>query len=415
MKLEFYNCPKPAEFPSANNPRPLHQSSDSGTGQANPLPGGEGATVLPETPEFVKYVPDFELMKKLAGEYQKYENVLVIGHGGSITSFYGIYNALKEQAKKKAYFLSTVDPDYIWELKKELKPENTLVVSVSKSGQTTTQIEMLMQFADYPALYITGKSSALRAIGEKLGAKIILHPVIGGRFTGMTEVGLAPAAICGFDAEALYKGAKKFYDLYAKENLAWKAASVLYQLEQKGFVDVFMPFYAHNLFPMSAIIVQLCHESFGKDGKGQTYFAHEAPESQHHTNQRFFGGTKNICGFFTTVETFLHPTMNNYPAAVYSVQIKGHHLADINRIPLESALHYELLGTMEDARISGIPLAHLSVAGFSSGEIGSLTAFWQLYAVYSSVLRQVDPFDQPQVENSKRISFDKRLGYKGLL
>jgi glucose-6-phosphate isomerase len=388
MKLEFYNCPKPTDIKSIK---------------------------LPDVPEFVKYEPDFGLMKKLAEEYQKYENVLVIGHGGSITSFYGIYSALKEQAKKKAYFLSTVDPDFIWELKKELKPENTLVISVSKSGETTTQIEMLMQFADFPLLVITGKNSALRAIGEKLNAKIILHPTIGGRYTGMTEVGLVPAAICGLDVEILYKGAKKFYDLYSRDNLAWKAASVLFQLEEKGFVDVFMPFYSHNLFPMSAIIVQLCHESFGKDGKGQTYFAHEAPESQHHTNQRFFGGTKNICGFFTTVENFLHPTVNIFPTQTHSVQIKGHSLFDINKIPLEKAVDFEALGTMDDARISGIPTTHLSVSGFNADEIGQLLGFWQLYAVYSSVLRKVDPFDQPQVENSKKISFDKRLGFKGLL
>jgi len=388
MKLEFYNCPKPENIESAK---------------------------LPETPGFVSYVPDFDLIKKLSEEYQQYPNILIIGHGGSITSFYGIYNALKEQAKKKVYFLSTVDPDYIFELKKELKPENTLVIAISKSGENTTQIEMLMQFADYPLLFITGKSSPLRAIGEKLGAKIILHPEIGGRYTGLTEVALAPSAICGFDVKALHNGAKKFYDLYQKDNLAWRAASVLFQLEQKGYADVFMPFYTHSLFPMSAIVVQLCHESFGKDGKGQTYFAHEAPESQHHTNQRFFGGRKNICGFFTTVETFLHPTVNVFPSAVHSVQIKGRALFDINKIPLEKSMQFEAQGTMEDARISGIPLLHLTVAGFSPLEIGQLLAFWQLFAVYSSVLRDVNPFDQPQVENSKNISFDKRLGYKGLL
>ena len=308
-----------------------------------------------------------------------------------------------------------MDPDYIFELKKELKPENTLVIPISKSGETTTQIEMLMQFVDYPLLFITGKSSPLRAIGEKLGAKIVIHPPIGGRYTGLTEVGLLPAAICGLDAEGLFKGAQKFYDLYNRDNLAWKAASVLYQLEQKGYVDVFMPFYSHNLFAMSGLIVQLCHESFGKNGRGQTYFAHEAPESQHHTNQRFFGGSKNICGFFTSSESFLHPTMNIFPPKLHSLQIKGHSLFDINKIPLEKALEFELLGTMDDARISGIPLAHLSVAGFNAEEIGQLTAFWQLYAVYSSVLRNVDPFDQPQVENSKKISFAKRLQYKGLL
>ena len=388
MKLEFFNCPSSAEISSVT---------------------------LPEKPEFAKYRPDFAAIKKLAEEYQQYQNILLIGHGGSITSWYGFYHALKYQAKKNCYFLSTVDPDYIFELKKELKPENTLVIAISKSGETTTQIEMLMQFADFPLLIITGKSSVLRAIGEKLNAKIVTHPVIGGRYTGFTEIALVPAAIAGLDVEELYAGAEFFYNLYDRDNLAWRAASVFFQLEQKGFVDVFMPFYSHSLFPMSNVIVQLCHESFGKNGKGQTYFAHEAPESQHHTNQRFFGGTKNICGFFTSADSFLHPTVNVYPTSLHSVQLKGHAIFDINKIPLESALNFELQGTIEDARINSIPLAHLSVANFSPKEIGGLLAFWQLYAVYASVLRGVDPFDQPQVENSKKISFNKRLAYKGLL
>jgi glucose-6-phosphate isomerase len=388
MNLEFYNCPKPEDI---------------------------GSVKLPETPEFVTYEPDFALIKKYADEYRQYQNILILAHGGSITSFYGFYNALKYQAKKKCYFLSTVDPDYIWELKQELKSENTLVIAISKSGENTTQMEMLMQFAAFPLVIVTGKSSPLRAAAEKLKARIVLHPTIGGRYTGLTEVALLPAGIVGLDVEGLYQGAKRFYDLYAKDNLAWKMASIFYQLEQKGFVDVFMPFYSHNLFAMSNLIVQLCHESFGKNGKGQTYFAHEAPESQHHTNQRFFGGRKNICAIFTGSETFLHPTVNVFPAAVHSVQMKGRALFDISKIPLEKSLNFELAGTLEDARISGIPVANLTLAGFSAGEIGGLAAFWQLYAVYSSVLRDVDPFDQPQVENSKNISFDKRLGYKGLL
>lgn len=388
MKLEFYNCPQPQAI---------------------------STVTLPEPPEFLNYKPDFEAMKKLVEGYKNYQNILILGHGGSITSFYGFYNSLIEQTNKKAYFLSTVDPDYIFELKKKLIVGNTLVIAISKSGENTTQIEMLMQFVDYPLLIITGKSSPLRAIGEKLGAKIVLHPPIGGRYTGFTEVALVPAAICGLNIEELFEGAKHFYALYGRDNLAWKAASVLYQLEEKGYVDVFMPFYGHNLFSLGNIIVQLCHESFGKAGKGQTYFVHEAPESQHHTNQRFFGGKKNICGFFTNSENFLHPTLNVIPPALHSIQLKGRALFDINKIPLEKALEFELQGTLEDARIQGIPLIHLSVTGPTNNEIGQLLAFWQLYAVYGSVLRGVDPFDQPQVEASKNISFNKRLAFKGLL
>lgn len=388
MKLEFYNTPKPEKM-------------DAGR--------------LPQEPEFLTYRPDFKLIEDFARNYQKYQNLLIIGNGGSITSFYGFYNALKYQAKKSVYFLTTLDPDYIFELKKTLTPETTLVMSISKSGENTMQLEMTAPFFDYPMLVVTGKSSPLRALAEKLQLDIVTHPTIGGRYTGLTEVGLLPAAVVGLDAEGLYKGAGEIYNFYSRDNLAWRAASVFYQLEQKGFVDVFMPFYSHNLFPMSALIVQLCHESFGKDGKGQTYLTSEAPESQHHTNQRFFGGRKNIAGFFVGSDTFLHPTQNTFPPASHSVQIKGRVLFDINKIPLEKSLRFELEATLEDARIHGIPLAHLSVAGFSPEAIGRFTAFWQLYAVYSSALRGVDPFDQPQVESSKNISFNKRLQYKGLL
>jgi glucose-6-phosphate isomerase len=272
-----------------------------------------------------------------------------------------------------------------------------------------------MQFTEFPLLMVTGKSSPLRAVGEKLGAKIVTHPSIGGRYTALTEVNLLPAALVGFDAQSLFEGAEKFYQEYKKENLAWKAASVFWQLEQKGYVDVLMFFYSHSLYPMSASLVQLCHESFGKGGKGQTYFAHEGPEVQHHTTQRFYGGKKNIAGIFLTLENFLHPTQNVFPTKVHSVQIKERHLADVDKVPLEKALQFEWQANLEESKIFGIPVMHMSLTGLVPEEMGALTAFWQLYAVYSSVLRGVDPFDQPQVENSKNNSFNKRLSYKGLL
>ena len=388
MRINYYNCPSPEEM----NPK-----------------------ALPPKPAFVDYQPDFKLIDSYAEKYASYANLLIIAHGGSLTTFYGYYHVLKHQAKKKVYFLNTVDPDYIFELKQELSPQDTLVISISKSGENTTQLEMTMQFSDYPMLVVTGEKSPLRHAAEKLKLPIVMHPTIGGRYTGLTEVALLPAGIAGLDVRGLYSGAKVFYELYDKDNLAWKAASVFWQLEQKGYVDVYMPFYSHNLFFMNLLLIQLCHESFGKAGKGQTYFAHEAPESQHHTNQRFFGGQKNIAGFFVSSDAFLHPTINSYPVPVHSVQIKGHAMFDVDKIPLEKSLDAELVGTVEDARINGIPVANLALASFSAQELGQFVAFWQLYAIYSSVLRGVDPFDQPEVENSKQLSFTKRLAYKGLL
>ncbi len=388
MKLEYFNCPKP-------------ESLDP--------------NILPAAAEFLTYQPDFAAMEQIVAKYHTVRNVLVIGHGGSITSFIAITEALKEKVTKKVYILNTVDPDYIYELKQKLNPNDTLVIAISKSGETTTQVEALMQFTDYPLLFITGQSSPLAAIGLKLGAVIVEHPPIGGRYTAFTEVALLPAAICDLNVEQIFQSGREFHQQYQSDNQAWQAASILWQLEQQMYVDVFVPIYSHNLFPASNLIVQLCHESFGKDGKGQTYFAHEAPESQHHTNQRFFGGRKNVAGFVISSDSPLHPTNNSVSSQLAEVRYKNQDLIVLNKIPLEQSLAFEMRGVIEDAKLKDIPLLHLSIEKFDEQELGRFLAFWQMFAVYSSVLRNVDPFDQPQVEASKKISFDKRLQFKGLL
>ena len=364
---------------------------------------------LPD-PAFLTYQPQFPKMIGLKKEFGHYPNILVIGHGGSVTSLMGFYGALGSE--KNVQFLSTVDPDYISALKAKLPKEQTLVIAISKSGENVTQIEGLLQFADYPLLFITSKDSVLYKIGEKLNAKILLHPAIGGRFIGFTEVALAPAAIAGIDVEALYKGAMEMYKKYHEDNIALKAAQIVYALEQKGFVDVFMPFYSHELFALSNLVVQLCHESFGKDGKGQTYLAVEAPESQHHTNQRFFGGRKNIAGFFVTLDRFKNVLQTSVPHGLQNIAVKDSSLFELHKMPLAFAMHSEFRGTWEDAKIHDIPILSLSVDAITPEEIGKFTAFWQLFTLYSSVLRNVDPFNQPQVENSKNISWTKRKDFK---
>jgi glucose-6-phosphate isomerase len=388
MQIKFYNTPEPIRL---------------------------DANLDQEIPNFVNYKPDFALMQKLAEEFSKYQNLIIIGHGGSVTSFAAIYGAMQNYSSKKVYFVSTVDPVYISRIKKEASTLNTLVIAISKSGETVTQLEALMQFIFYPLLFVTGPVGPLAEIAHRMNAKVVIHPSIGGRFTGFTEVALLPAALCGFDIQKIYKGGQELLQKFSEDNEAYDAASVLYQLEQKNICDVFLPIYSHELVDFGNLIVQLCHESFGKDGKGQTYFAHEAPESQHHTNQRFFGGPKNIAGWFLGVETLDSNLTIKVPESLADIPLKNSNLAVLDQIPLQSSLQFEREATIEDAKLQNIPLAEMQLTDLSSEEVGRLMAFWQMFAVYSSILRGVDPFNQPQVENSKNISFAKREKFKGQL
>jgi glucose-6-phosphate isomerase len=387
MEIKFYNTPEPEEFKDISHDRP----------------------------NFLDYRPDFALLEKLARKFSAKKKLIVIGHGGSITTFAGLYGALKAQSSKQAFLVSTNDPDFLAEVKTATDPSDTVVVAVSKSGETVTQLEALLQFTDYPLIVVTGVAGPLAEIATKLSADLVVHPPIGGRFSGFTEATLLPAALCGFDCQKIYQGGQEWLTRFGGTNLAWEAASIFYQLEERGIVDVFMPIYSSRLFPFSNLIVQLCHESFGKDGKGQTYFAHEAPESQHHTNQRFFGGRKNIAGWFISSDAAQTDLVTQVGDELSSVPLKNQTLEVLNDIPLQAALQFEREATLDDAKLQNISLADLQLEEISEHHLGELIAFWQLFAIYSANLRGVDPFNQPEVEASKKLSFARREKYSGKL
>ncbi|HAG27789.1 TPA: hypothetical protein DCG61_03345 [Patescibacteria group bacterium] len=387
MQIKFYNTPEPEEFKDISHDRP----------------------------NFLDYQPDLVLLEKLHKKFAGHKKLIVIGHGGSITTFAGLYGALKSKSTKKAFLVSTNDPDYLSEVKAQTSPHDTIVVAVSKSGETVTQLEALLQFIDYPLLIVTGAAGPLAEIAHQLKSEVVIHPPIGGRFSGFTEATLVPAALCGFDVEKIVKGGAEWLVKFNETNPAYEAASMFAQLEGQGVVDVFMPFYSSRLFPFSNLIVQLCHESFGKEGKGQTYFAHEAPESQHHTNQRFFGGQKNIAGWFISSQNSQTDLTTTVPENLTDIPLKEQTLSVLDKIPLQEALQFEREATIDDAKMNDVPIVDMQLEELSEHHLGELIAFWQMYAVYSSLFRAVNPYDQPQVEASKKISFSRREKFQGKL
>lgn len=386
MKIKFYNTPESQQF--------------------------DGDLTL-DKPNFLEYRPDFSLLEKLKHKYFSKKKLIVIGHGGSITTFAGLYGALKHQSTKQVFLVSTNDSDYLTEVKSKTDPSDTLVIAVSKSGETVTQLEALLQFVNYPMLVVTGVAGPLVEIAHAVNAEIVVHPPIGGRFSGFTEAALVPAAICGFNCEKIYDGGHTWYAQFNKPNLAYEAASVFNQLEGLGIVDVFLPIYSSKLFSFANLIVQLCHESFGKEGKGQTYFAHEAPESQHHTNQRFFGGQKNIAGWFISSLNSQTNLITAVPQNLSHIPLKGQTLAVLDQIPLQEALQFEREANIDYAKINDVPIVDMQLEEISEYYLGELIAFWQMYAIYSSLFRAVNPYDQPEVEASKKTSFSRREKFHG--
>ncbi|MEW5767218.1 MAG: hypothetical protein AB1797_06265 [bacterium] len=371
-------------------------------------------------PAFAQYQPDLAQLKEMAAPYNHFSKILLIGNGGSITSFWAFYKALAiYRSPKQVEILSTMDPDFVDYIKENFGPEETLIIPISKSGNTVGVLEDLFAFEGYTMLPITSEGKgALYQIAVRRGLDYLVIPEpIGGRFSGRTPCGYFPAILCGIDIEGIEAGAQKMYQqchpsVGIEDNPALKVASFLYLLDQAGYSEIFAPIYSLQLIGFNTLLVQLIHESSCKEGRGQTIYGSFAPESQHHTNQRFFGGRQNVVGFFVIAAEQTHTELiTRVPTDLAEIPLGDHTLGNLSGIPLSAALRFEYEGTKADAEDKGIPYAGINVDKITPEEVGSLLAFFHYLAVYASLLRGVNPYDQPQVEASKRISYRLRMDY----
>ncbi|MFB6144003.1 MAG: hypothetical protein ABEJ98_01705 [Candidatus Nanohaloarchaea archaeon] len=364
-------------------------------------------------PEFSRHEPDIEHIREKA-EQHDFENLVVIGNGGSITSFRAYLYALLEETEVEVRMVTTMEPDYLERISRDLDPEKTLVMPVSKSGETTGVIESTLYFAEkgFEVFAVTSDNEgALRKMVERRDYGWIEHPDVGGRFSGATETALVPLAFAGVEVEEIREGAEEMYgklDPTNQYNPALNVASALYDAEKKGFDEIFAPFYSTKLFGFYPLFVQLMHETVCKNGEGQTVFGDLGPECQHHTNQRVFGGKDNVLTCFFRAENHVERTVE-VPEDIADIRIRNRELGELDGHTLGDSLHAEYQGVRDALDEEDMPSITLTVTDVTHRGLGKLIAFLQYVAVYSAWLRDVDPFNQPDVEKSKQIGFEERF------
>ena len=367
------------------------------------LPAAVGSAPQVDMP-FLNYVPNWQRMEELAKKFSFINRIILVANGGSINTFRGIYYAFKNKhTTPEVIFVDTNEPTFLNNILLSSDPSKTLLLSISKSGENISQLEATLYFYEFPhKIFITGKKGALYDIARRDSTiQLITHADIGGRFAGLTEVGLMPALLCGFDAHALTSSQSEAIDK------AYALASYVHHMEQNKFTQILVSTYAHYLDGFGLFEQQLFHETFGKNGKGVTVVPVSSPESQHHTNQRLFGGQKNLAVVFVKFKPssmYLSVSSDLFP-----VNFKERTLKDFEGLDLASAFEAEYLGTQSRAEELGIPNVTLELDELSPKSVGEYIRVWQVASVYGAVLRGVNPYDQPDVEASKVSSYRERF------
>lgn len=197
---------------------------------------GVGYYTLPE--QNLEYLKDYK--ESFEAINSNIKHLVIIGIGGSSLGLKAIYRTLKNIYKfsRRIHFLESTDPTAIQSEFEKIELEKTHFFVISKSGITVETmaiykyvLELLAQNNledNFRFTYITDKGSALEAHSKtKNSFCLYVKENVGGRFSVLSAVGLAPLSLIEVDIKALLNGAKSiknsfFEDGYLKNTLLKK-------------------------------------------------------------------------------------------------------------------------------------------------------------------------------------------------
>ena len=324
----------------------------------------------------------FEFSSRVIKKYSKYKNIIIIGMGGSILGTKSIYSFLKQKIKKEVFFFDNLDLNLYSEYKKIKSLKNSCFIVISKSGNTLETLTNLNTIFSKSLLknkliIITElKDSNLIKIGNKFNAEIIEHKdFIGGRYSVLSEVGMFPAALMNLNINKFKNLRKLINNKYFVRSLINNVSSI-YALNQRGIKNSVILNYDSQLNNLSLWHQQLVAESLGKKGKGVTPIVSACPKDHHSLLQLYLDGPKDK--FFTFFSSYAKKS---------------------NKI--ESIINAQCEATKNIFKKKRIPYRNFIFKKNDESELGTVFIFFILETILLARLMNVNPYDQPAVEQVK--------------
>ena len=333
-------------------------------------------------------------------KFYKYKNIVLIGMGGSVLGAKSIYSFFKTKIKKEVFFFDNLDANLHLQFDKIKNLKNSCFIIVSKSGNTLETIANLSMVFSKSLLknkliFITEvKNNSLNNIANKFNAEIIEYKdFIGGRYSVLSEAGMFPAALMGLDIKKFKNLKKLICDKNFASSLIQNVASI-YTLINQGIKNSVILNYDSKLNDLGYWYQQLVGESLGKKGKGITPILSPAPKDHHSVLQLYLDGPKDK--FFTFFSS--SNKKNKYKV---SGTIIPNSMKFLKNKELGSIIQALCNATKNIFRLKHIPFRHFVFNKNNEEELGMIFTFFVLETILLARLMNINPFDQPAVEQVK--------------
>ena len=373
-----------------------------------------------------------------------FDNVLVLGIGGSALGGIAVTEALlkpywnllspeQRNGLPRIFFMDNIDPDSMSGLLDILDLKKTLVIVITKSGDTAETMSQFLVLKDrlekelgdsyrQNIVATTDKRTGiLRQIAEQEGYKTFVVPDdVGGRFSVFSAVGLLPFALVGIDIDEITNGIKDM-DLVLKNtdingNIAAQNALLHYLLDTKKGknMSVMMP-YSTRLRYISDWYAQLWAESLGKsyncDGQvvhcGQTPIKALGVTDQYSQIQLYNEGPNNKIINFIRVEEF---DVNLDIPKIFEYTGIGY----LGGQSINKLLNAEADSTRVALADYNRPSVTITLPKIDGYHIGQLLYMLEVQTAIAGALYKIDAFNQPGVDQSKNYTYALmgRAGYE---
>jgi glucose-6-phosphate isomerase len=301
----------------------------------------------------------------------------------------------------------------------------TRFIVISKSGTTAETLAQTLTAFKFiedagharliPKLFLgvtepekPGTANGLRALFKARGIPLLPHSTeIGGRFSVFTTVGLLPALARGLNAEAFRDGARNVVQqlmgavMPEDHPAAVGAAASIGLAKDLGVTNSVLMSYSDRLERFGAWYVQLWAESLGKNGKGTTPIASLGPVDQHSQLQLFMDGPP---AHFLTVLRITGPLGEDGGIAIppaLAAEAGAPYLSGRTIGDLVQAQQKAIADAFAEAKR---PTRTIDIERLDERSLGALMMHFMIETILAADLLNVDPFDQPAVELSKRLT-----------
>ena len=404
----------------------------------------DGVNVMPDIKAALAKMEAFT-NKVVSGDWKGYTNksitdVVNIGIGGSDLGPDMIVESLKYYKNHlNVHFVSNIDGDHVQEVIKDLNPETTLFVIVSKTFTTqetltnaTTIKNWFLKSAsesDVPKHFVA-VSTNLKNVGAFGIATDNIFPMwdwVGGRFSLWSTVGLSVSLAVGFENfNNLLIGAFEM-DEHFKNTPFEKNAPVILSLIGIWYTNFFnseseviLP-YAQYLSKLAPYLQQAIMESNGKSvdrngnrvnyQTGNIIWGAPGSNSQHAFMQLLHQGTKLIPADFIGFKNSLYGDIDHHDKlmANYFAQIQA--LA-FGKTKEEAHLDLKTAGKMDEIETllpykvfeGNKPSTSILIEKLTPKTLGSLISFYEHKIFVQGIIWNIYSYDQFGVELGKELA-----------